>query len=91
MVGKRAPATTTTTTTTTAAIAQIQTEHKVLIIAERGGNSFRPNPVEIKVGDTITRINEHNNIHTVTSETAKENNDDTQIGKEFDSDYLEKG
>jgi plastocyanin len=84
LVGKRAPA-------TTAAIAQIQTEHKVLIIAERGGNSFRPNPVEIKVGDTITRINEHNNIHTVTSETAKENNDDTQIGKEFDSDYLEKG
>jgi plastocyanin len=59
-VRKRTPA-----TTTAAAIAQIQTEHKVLIIEERGGNSFRPNPVEIKVGDTITRINEHSNIHTV--------------------------
>ena len=37
-----------------AAIAQIQKEHKVLIVAEKGGNSFKPNPIEIKVGDTIT-------------------------------------
>jgi plastocyanin len=85
-VRKRAPA-----TAAAAAIAQIQTEQSPNNIEERGGNSFRPNPVEIKVGDTITRINEHSNIHTVTSETAKENNDDMQVGKEFDSDYLEKG
>lgn len=43
--------------------------------------AFSPNPIKIKVGDTITWINEDNNIHTVSS--GKPNSPDA--GRLFDS------
>jgi nitrite reductase (NO-forming) len=43
--------------------------------------AFLPNPLKIKVGDTITWINEDNNIHTVSS--GKPNSPDA--GRLFDS------
>lgn len=39
----------------------------VKIAANAGSNSFSPNPVEIKVGETVTWINDDSGRHTVTS------------------------
>jgi plastocyanin len=42
---------------------------------ERGikkqAKSFSPNPIDIKLGDTVTWINSHRQGHTITSDTAK--------------------
>jgi plastocyanin len=37
------------------------------IVANAGSNSFSPNPVEVKVGETVTWINDDSGGHTVTS------------------------
>ena len=39
----------------------------VKIVANAGSNSFSPNPVEIKVGETVTWINDNSGRHTLTS------------------------
>ena len=39
----------------------------VNIVANAGSNSFSPNPVEVKVGETVTWINDDSGRHTVTS------------------------
>jgi plastocyanin len=39
----------------------------VKIVANAGTNSFSPNPVEVKVGETVTWINDDSGRHTVTS------------------------
>jgi plastocyanin len=39
----------------------------VKIVANAGSNSFSPNPVEVKVGETVTWINDDSGRHTVTS------------------------
>jgi plastocyanin len=39
----------------------------VRIVANAGINSFSPNPVEVKVGETVTWINDDSGRHTVTS------------------------
>jgi plastocyanin len=39
----------------------------VKIVANAGSNSFSPNPVKVKVGETMTWINDDSGIHTVTS------------------------
>jgi len=39
----------------------------VKIVANAGSNSFSPNPVEVKVGKTVTWINDDSGRHTVTS------------------------
>jgi plastocyanin len=39
----------------------------VRIVANVGSNSFSPNPVEVKVGETVTWINDDSGRHTVTS------------------------
>ncbi len=39
----------------------------VRIVANAGSNSFSPNPVEVKVGETVTWINDDSARHTVTS------------------------
>jgi plastocyanin len=40
----------------------------VRIVANAGSNSFSPNPVEVKVGETVTWINDDSGRHTVTSQ-----------------------
>jgi plastocyanin len=39
----------------------------VKIVANAGSNSFSPNPVEVKVGETVTWVNDDSARHTVTS------------------------
>jgi plastocyanin len=39
----------------------------VRIVANAGSNSFSPNPVEVKVGETVTWVNDDSARHTVTS------------------------
>jgi plastocyanin len=39
----------------------------VRIVANAGSNSYSPNPVEVKVGETVTWINDDSGRHTVTS------------------------
>jgi plastocyanin len=60
----------------------IAEEGKVVsIVANSGSNSYNPNPIEIKVGETVTWINDNSSPHTATS-----SNDST-----FDSDVLRSG
>ena len=60
----------------------ITEEEKVVsIVANSGSNSYNPNPIEIKVGDMVTWINDDSSPHTVTS-----SNDST-----FDSDIMRRG
>ena len=39
----------------------------VRIVANAGSNSFSPNPAEVKVGETVTWVNDDSARHTVTS------------------------
>lgn len=39
----------------------------VKIVVNAGSNSFSPNPVKVKVGETVTWINDDSGRHTVTS------------------------
>lgn len=39
----------------------------VRIVTNAGSNSFSPNPVEVKVGETVTWVNDDSARHTVTS------------------------
>jgi plastocyanin len=52
----------------------------VKIVANAGSNLFSPNPVEVKVGETVTWINDDSGRHTVTSKDGV-----------FDSGMMEKG
>jgi plastocyanin len=52
----------------------------VKIVANTGSNSFRPNPVEVNVGESVTWINDDSGIHTLTSKDGM-----------FDSGMMEKG
>jgi len=52
----------------------------VRIVANAGSNSFSPNPVEVKVGETVTWINDDSGRHTVTSKDGT-----------FDSGVMGKG
>src|ERR687897_3095902 len=62
----------------------IMEEEKVVsIVGNSGSNSYNPNPIEIKVGDTVTWINDDSSAHTVTSSSSNESN--------FDSDVLQGG
>jgi plastocyanin len=52
----------------------------VSIVANDRSDSYRPNPIEIKTGGTVTWVNDDSTVHTATA------NDDT-----FDSDVLMRG
>jgi plastocyanin len=47
-----------------------------------GDKAYRPNPISIKIGNTVTWTNNDNIFHTVTSGLGS---DDANLGKEFDS------
>jgi plastocyanin len=53
--------------------------------SEMGDQAYDPNPVNVKVGDTVTWTNDDIQIHTVTSGT---DSSDPNMGKEFDSSML---
>ena len=53
--------------------------------SEMGDQAYDPNPVNVKVGDTVTWTNDDSQIHTVTSGT---DSSDPNMGKELDSSML---
>ena len=56
----------------------------VSIVGNSGRSSYNPNPIEIKVGDTVTWINnDYSSPHTVTSSSSSNDGSIT-----FDSDIL---
>lgn len=52
----------------------------VKIVGNAGSNSFSPNPVEVKAGETVTWVNDDSARHTVTSKDGT-----------FDSGMMGKG
>jgi plastocyanin len=50
--------------------------------SEMGDQAYDPNPVKVKVGDTLTWTNDDSQAHTVTSGT---DSSDPNMGKAFDS------
>jgi plastocyanin len=82
------------TTNTTSTITT--SKNKVSIVedgSEMGDNAFDPNPINIKVGDTVTWINDDVATHTVTSDSGSDEDNDTKStnGETFDSGYLSQG
>jgi amicyanin len=57
----------------------------VSIVGNSGGNSYNPNLIEIKVGDTVTWINNDSSPHTVTTSSSSSNDSN------FDSAVLRSG
>lgn len=55
----------------------------VKIVANAGSNSFSPNPVEVKVGETVTWINDDSGRHTVTSKDGVFNSELMGKGQKF--------
>jgi len=73
------------TTTQTGVVKTVAGGTRVLIIpgaATLGDKGFSPNPINVKVGDTVTWTNIDNMEHTVTSGTGPS---DRSKGKQFDS------
>jgi plastocyanin len=74
-----------TTTTQTGRVKTVAGETKVFIVpgaGTLGDKGFSPNPINVKVGDTVTWTNSDNMEHTVTSGTGPR---DRSMGKQFDS------
>ena len=55
----------------------------VRIVANAGSNSFSPNPVEVKVGETVTWINDDSGRHTVISKDGVFNSELMGRGQSF--------
>jgi plastocyanin len=63
----------------------VPVNHQVSIVpgaSELEDKAFSPNPINVKIGDTVTWINNDDTIHVVTSGTGPS---DPNLGKEFDS------
>src|SRR5215212_2175744 len=74
-----------TTTTQNGVVKTVAGGTKVLIVPGAGtldDKGFSPNPINVKVGDTVTWTNSDNMEHTVTSGTGPS---DQSKGKQFDS------
>jgi plastocyanin len=75
------------TTTQTGGLKPVAGGTKVFIVpgaGNLGDKGFSPNPMNIKVGDTVTWTNSDNMEHTVTSGTGPS---DRTHGKQFDSGF----
>lgn len=74
-----------TTATKTGVVKTVAGGTKVIIVpgaGTLGDKGFSPNPIKVKVGDTVTWTNSDNMEHTVTSGTGPS---DQSMGKQFDS------
>jgi plastocyanin len=79
------PIVSTNPTSTIVNYAHAQTEVKVSIVpgaSTLGDKAFSPNPVNIKIGDTVTWVNDDTVFHTVVSGNP---NGGGETGKVFDS------
>jgi plastocyanin len=59
------------------------TDNQVTIVGIKHSKSFSPNPIDVKVGDTVTWTNDHREGHTVTSTSSEFNSGDIQPGQTF--------
>jgi plastocyanin len=59
----------------------VEEEKVVSIVGNSGSNSYDPNPIEVRVGDTVTWINDDSSPHTVTSSN----------GSTLESDIMRRG
>jgi plastocyanin len=62
----------------------------VSIVGNSAGNSYNPNLIEIKVGDTVTWINSDSSPHTVTSSSSSSSSSSSNDSN-FDSGVLRTG
>jgi plastocyanin len=60
-----------------------ETGNEVKIVGINHSNSFDPNPIEVRIGDTVTWTNDHHVGHTVTSISSEFNSGDIQPGQSF--------
>jgi plastocyanin len=60
-----------------------ETGNEVKIVGIKHDNSFDPNPIDVKVGDSVTWTNTHHVGHTVTSTSSEFNSGDIQPGQSF--------
>jgi plastocyanin len=63
----------------------------VKIVANAGSNSFSPNPVEVKVGETVTWINDDSGRHTLTSKDGIFNSGIMGKGQSFSFTFNKAG
>jgi plastocyanin len=66
-------------------------ENHVTIVGIKHAKSFSPNPIDIKVGDTVTWANNHRQGHTVTSDTAKFDSGNIAPGQTFNHTFDKPG
>jgi plastocyanin len=63
----------------------------VRIADDAGSNSYSPNPVEVKVGETVTWVNDDSNLHTATSKDGIFNSDVLFKGQSFSYTFHKEG
>jgi plastocyanin len=63
----------------------------VRIVDDAGSNSYSPNPVEVKVGETVTWVNDDSNLHTATSKDDIFNSDVLFEGQSFSYTFDKEG
>ena len=66
-------------------------KNQVVIVGIKHAKSFSPNPIEIKVGDTVTWTNDHREAHTVTSKSSAFDSGDIQPGQSYSHKFDKAG
>jgi plastocyanin len=66
-------------------------EDTVKIVGDAGSNSYSPNPIEAKVGETVTWVNNDSAIHTATSTDGTFDSDILQRGQTFSYTFDKEG
>lgn len=66
-------------------------DNHLTIVGIKHAKSFSPNPIDIKIGDTVTWTNSHRQAHTVTSETAKFDSGNIAPGQSFNHTFDKPG
>ncbi|MDQ4012703.1 MAG: plastocyanin/azurin family copper-binding protein [Thermoproteota archaeon] len=61
------------------------------IVDDAGSNSYSPNPVDAKVGETVTWVNKDFNLHTTTSQDSVFNSDVLFEGQSFTYTFDKEG
>jgi plastocyanin len=66
-------------------------KNQVVIVGIKHAKSFSPNPIEIKVGDTVTWTNDHREAHTVTSKSSAFDSGDIQPSQSYSHKFDKAG
>ena len=66
-------------------------EGTVRIVDNAGNNSYSPNPIEARVGETLTWVNDDFAVHTVTSTDGIFDSDILQRGQTFSYTFDKEG